>query len=145
MRLTIIKAAILALLAAPASANTVQIINDPGGPLLNRIVEIEIFNRKGAQVQIVGDFCYSSCTMLLGADDVCVAPETVFGFHGPYRIDNAAMTQAEFNHASDTVAGYYPTGGIREWFIAIARHVPPGELYYLNGEDLIGLGVSECP
>jgi hypothetical protein len=82
--------------------------------------------------------------MLLGADNVCVAPETVFGFHGPYRIDNAAMTQAEFEHASTTLAEYYPTGGIREWFIAIARHVPPGELYYLNGEDLIGLGVSEC-
>lgn len=51
------------------------IVHDhPGGPISETIHETR-------SIQIRGR-CMSSCTFYLGAEDVCVTPDSVLGFHG---------------------------------------------------------------
>lgn len=133
----------LFLMSVAASSKEIQVGNDPGGRIVDRMVQIEIANRTNAQFQINGDYCHSSCTMLLGADDVCVSPETIFGFHGPHHPNRTKMTADEFDRKSASLSSYYPNP-IRNWFMSKARFAGPNELFYVTGEYLINLGVQEC-
>ncbi len=143
MRNTIAALATLVLMSMPASSKEIQVGNDPGGRIVDRMVQIEIANRTNAQFQIIGDFCHSSCTMLLGADEVCISPETIFGFHGPHRPNRKKMTADEFDRKSASLSSYYPNP-VRNWFMSKARFAGPNELLFVTGEYLIGLGVQEC-
>ncbi|WP_282119721.1 hypothetical protein [Ruegeria atlantica] len=143
MRNTIAALATLVLMSMPASSKEIQVGNDPGGRIVDRMVQIEIANRTNAQFQIIGDFCHSSCTMLLGADEVCISPETIFGFHGPHRSNRKKMTADEFDRKSASLSSYYPNP-VRNWFMSKARFAGPNELLFVTGEYLIGLGVQEC-
>ncbi len=143
MRNMIAALAALVLMSVPATSKELRIGNDPGGRIMDRMVQIEIANRTDVQFRIIGDYCNSSCTMLLGADDVCVSPETVFGFHGPRRLDRKQMATDEFDRKSVTLSSYYP-GPVSTWFMTKARYAGPDELYFVSGEYLIGLGIKEC-
>ena len=143
MRNTIATLAALILMSLPATPNEIQIGNDPGGRIMDRMVQIEIANRTDVQFQIIGDYCNSSCTMLLGANDVCVSSETIFGFHGPHRLDRKKMSTDEFDRKSVTLSSYFPSP-VSSWFMSKARFAGPGELLFVSGEYLIGLGVKEC-
>ena len=133
----------LFLTSVSATSKEVQVGNDPGGRIVDRMVQIEIANRTKAQFQIVGDYCHSSCTMLLGADNVCVSPKTRFGFHGPHHVSKRKMSVDEFDKKSASLSSYYPRP-VRNWFMAKARFAGPNELLFVSGEYLIGLGVKEC-
>ena len=135
--------AVLLTMSAPLASKEIQVGNDSGGRILDRKVQIEIANRTNAQFQINGDYCHSSCTMLLGADDVCVSPETIFGFHGPHHPNRTKMTADEFDRKSASLSSYYPNP-VRNWFMSKARFAGPNELLFVTGEYLIGLGVREC-
>ncbi|WP_058282897.1 hypothetical protein [Ruegeria denitrificans] len=130
-------------MSAPSESKEIQVVNDPGGRILDRKVQIEIANRSNARIRIVGDYCNSSCTMLLGADDVCVSSETLFGFHGPFRVNRTKMTAEEFDKQSASLSTYYPRP-IKNWFMSKARFAGPDEYLYVSGAYLIGLGVQEC-
>lgn len=143
MRGLIAALAALILMSAPLASKEIQVGNDPGGRILDRKVQIEIANRTNARIHIVGDYCNSSCTMLLGADDVCVSSETLFGFHGPYRVNRTKMTEKEFDQKSTSLSTYYPRP-IRNWFMSKARYVGPDEFLYVSGAYLISIGVKEC-
>lgn len=143
MRGTIAALAALFLMSVPAASKEIQVVDDPGGRIVDRMVQIEIANKTNAQFQIIGEYCHSSCTMLLGADDVCISPETMFGFHGPHRFKRAKMTVDEFDRQSASLSQYYPHP-IRSWFMSKARFVGPDELLFVSGEHLIGLGIKEC-
>ncbi|MDX1742903.1 MAG: hypothetical protein R3186_04825 [Ruegeria sp.] len=143
MRNTIAALAALFLTSVPSASKDIQVGNDSGGRILDRLVQIEIANRTNTQFRITGDFCHSSCTMLLGADDVCISPNTVFGFHGPYRVNRSKMTKGEFDRKSASLSSYYP-GPVRNWFMSKARYAGPSELFLVSGDYLIGLGVQEC-
>ncbi|KUJ77331.1 hypothetical protein AVO44_17170 [Ruegeria profundi] len=131
------------LTSVPAASKDIQVGNDSGGRILDRLVQIEIANRTNTQFRITGDFCHSSCTMLLGADDVCISRKTVFGFHGPYRLNRTEMTASEFERKSASLSSYYPTP-VKNWFMSKARYAGPSELFLVSGDYLIRLGVQEC-
>ncbi len=135
--------AALFLMSVAATSKEIQVGNDPGGRIVDRMVQIEIANRTDAQFQIIGDYCHSSCTMLLGADDVCISPQTIFGFHGPHRSNRKKMSADEFARKSASLSSYYPSP-VRNWFMSKARFAGPNELLFVTGEYLIGLGVQEC-
>ncbi|MFV2038368.1 MAG: hypothetical protein ACC646_12335, partial [Paracoccaceae bacterium] len=76
------------LLAANMSADaraghTIVVRNDAGGSVQQRARLIRQYRADGTRLEIRGDFCMSACTMYLGLDNTCIAPDTVFGFHGP--------------------------------------------------------------
>ncbi|PTQ65066.1 hypothetical protein [Celeribacter persicus] len=114
----------LTLAATPAHAArpksqqpgaTIVINGDPGGSVRARYNEIEEINRLGQRVEIRRGSCMSSCTMFLGANNVCVSPQASFGFHGPYRFGET-LSQAEFDQWSKIIAWHYPPA-IRQWYM----------------------------
>ncbi|PTQ66236.1 hypothetical protein [Celeribacter persicus] len=121
---------------------TIIINGDPGGSVRTRYNEIKDINRLGQRVEIRRGACMSSCTMFLGADNVCVSPQTTFGFHGPYRFGEK-LSQSEFDQWSQVIASHYPTP-VRQWYMTKARY----KIYsatHLSGAELIRLGIPICP
>ena len=115
--------------------------NDVGGGLRARIVAVEQLRQTERPVQIVGNICYSTCTLYIGLDDACVAAETEFGFHGPSANGNP-LDPATFERASRLIAAYYPEP-IRNWYLTTARH-EINALFKVKGEVLINLGIPAC-
>jgi hypothetical protein len=64
---------------------TIIIHGDMGGSVRTRVYEIQQINRLRQRVEIRRGACMSSCTMFLGVHNVCVIPQAILGFHGPYR------------------------------------------------------------
>jgi hypothetical protein len=148
---TALSAAILTVaLATPAQAArpkskvpgaTIVINGDPGGSVRERYGEIQQINRLGQRIEIRRGSCMSSCTMFLGARNVCVTPTAVFGFHGPYRF-GSKLTQAEFDRWSNVISAHYPPA-IKTWYMTSARY-STRKPTKLTGAELIRLGVQRC-
>jgi hypothetical protein len=144
VRLTFTLTLALALNTAPHTATAKQIIvveNDRGGLIGERARTLEWINTARAQVEIRGGICYSACTMYLGAENVCISPATVFGFHGPSR-RGRALPASEFEYWSKIMAQYYPAG-LREWFMQTARY-SGSNVMQVNGSELIKAGYASC-
>ncbi|MBL4812228.1 MAG: hypothetical protein JKX69_07725 [Rhodobacteraceae bacterium] len=127
-----------------AYAVTQQIItigNDSGGAVGSRANEIAHIRASGQRVEITGAFCSSSCTLYLGAGDVCINPQTMFGFHGP-SYSGAPMPADQFEHWSQLMARHYREP-LRGWFLREARH-DRMRLHWLPGTQLISMGYRRC-
>ncbi|MDO6585670.1 hypothetical protein Q4543_09070 [Salipiger sp. 1_MG-2023] len=131
-----------AALAQAQITATVHVIgNDDGGPLRQRLAEVQRLNARGARVEIRGAHCHSACTLYLGVRNLCILPQTEFGFHGPVYPDRP-MARERFDHWSRAMAAHYPPP-VAGWFMTTARHVASGYVA-LRGEALIGLGIPRC-
>ncbi|EEX13393.1 conserved hypothetical protein [Citreicella sp. SE45] len=125
-----------------AGGSSVRVIgNDNGGRLKPRFAEIRALRSRGERVEIRGRYCLSACTLYLGAGNVCVDPDTRFGFHGP-GYPSQPIRRERFEYWSQRMATYYPPG-VQGWFLSRARYVTSGYLT-LMGADLIRMGVSRC-
>ena len=114
--------------------------NDRGGLLSDRLEELEILRSSKLRIEIRGRVCFSTCTMLLGLPNVCVDPETIFGFHGPSQ-NGTPLQPVEFEKFSRVMAEAYPVP-ISTWFMATARHRIHGA-HKISGYQLVDLGVVE--
>ena len=144
VRLTFALTLALALSTTPQTAAAKQIIvigNDRGGLIGARARIVESINTSRAQVEIRGGICYSACTMYLGAENVCISPATVFGFHGPSR-GGRPLSAPEFEHWSNVMAHYYPDG-LRQWFMKTARY-SGSRVMQVRGTALIKAGYASC-
>ena len=122
-------------------ANVVVIGNDKGGNVAERLRRIQRLQAEGAEVQIRGEYCLSACTLYLGLENVCVLPETVFGFHGPSsRLYGVALRPASFERWSRRMADLYPKP-LRSWFLNVARKRITG-FEMLSGREIIALGAG---
>ena len=128
--------------AAAQSAGAIIVGSDRGGFIRARLAEIQAIRAEGRAVEIRGKVCFSTCTMYLGVEDVCVSPTTTFGFHGP-GMAIGRMTPAQFDYVSRVIASHYPEP-IADWYLAEGRTRTSG-LYKMSGENLIRLGVRACP
>lgn len=115
--------------------------DDPGGRLRPRLRMVARLRASRARVELRGRFCNSACTLLLGAGDVCVAPHTRFGFHGPHYL-GTMMPAQRFEFWSARMAAVYPPR-LRHWFMTTARHAGAVPLT-LTGAELIALGIPRC-
>jgi hypothetical protein len=140
----------LLLLAVPGRAAPhydpvvarVQVVgNDGGGRLRPRIAEVRQLKARGVRVEIRGAYCLSSCTLYLGAGNVCVHSQTAFGFHGPSYLDRPIRSE-RFDYWSRQMAAHYPPA-LRRWFLTSARFVTSGYVT-VSGADLIRMGVPRC-
>ncbi len=137
--------ALVALLHGPAEARQGVLIvrDDPGGAVAQRVAAVRALRASRTRVEIRGDYCLSACTLYLGLADLCVAPRTVFGFHGPAsEIYGIGLTPAKFEHWSQVMATHYPEP-LRSWYLSVARNRTTG-FYSIRGADLIALGVAAC-
>lgn len=127
---------------AGQSSMLVRVVhNDRGGVVGNRAKEIAKIQSRHQRVEIRGKVCLSSCTMYLGAGDVCVDPNTKFGFHGP-SLYGKPLEPHQFEYWSEVIASYYPAR-LREWYMAEGRYKSDG-YYTMYGAQLIRLGVAQC-
>lgn len=142
VRLALVFSLVLALVPAASAQQAVWVVGDDrGGALAARVIEISTLQAVGTRVEIRGRVCYSSCTMFLGAGDVCVSPATEFGFHGPSG-RNGPLDAAAFEQWSEIMARHYKPA-LRRWFMERARH-EKGSLLRLQGIELIRLGYPSC-
>ena len=115
--------------------------NDRGGRLRARIYQIAELKRTQQPVHVMGQVCFSTCTMFLGLPQTCVSSTTVFGFHGPSSYGRPLDPQV-FERASELIAAHYPAF-LQNWYMATARHVT-NRMYRIKGSDMIRLGIPEC-
>jgi hypothetical protein len=128
----------------PAQAQqggTFVVGNDRGGPIGDRADEIARLTAYGIKVEIRGNICYSSCTMYLGAGNVCISPSTTFGFHGPSDWGRP-LQSAEFDRWSEIMARFY-NPPLRQIFMTEARYRQVN-LYRLTGEQISAMGYAVC-
>lgn len=127
---------------AGTSSMLVRVVhNDRGGVVGARAQEIATIQRRQQRVEIRGKVCLSTCTMYLGAGDVCVHPATKFGFHGPSYYGRPLKPQ-QFEYWSKVIASYYPDR-LRDWYMSTGRYKADG-YYTLTGAQLIQYGVQQC-
>ncbi|MDO6588952.1 hypothetical protein DS901_13795 [Loktanella sp. D2R18] len=115
--------------------------NDRGGAIGERLLAVAQANADRTRIELRGRICYSSCTLYLGADNLCISADTVFGFHGPSR-HGRPLPPDEFEHWSQVMAAQYRVP-LREWFLETARHRITG-YYRLSGTQLINMGYAPC-
>lgn len=119
-----------------------KIIGDDRGGLIGaRVIEIAQINAQNHRIELRGRICYSSCTLYLGADDLCIMPDTIFGFHGPSR-HGAPLAASQFEHWSQVMANHY-NAPLRDWFLRDARH-QIDQIRRIRGAQLIALGYPAC-
>lgn len=129
------------LVTGAAQGQTVVIGNDRGGLIGARVIEVAQLNAQNRRVELRGRVCYSSCTLYLGADDLCISPHTTFGFHGPSR-NGRPLQDRQFEHWSNVMARHY-TPPLRDWFLRDARH-QIGRIRRVSGARLIAMGYPPC-
>ena len=129
------------LQSTPVTGNYVEISNDRGGLLLDRIAELQQLRRTGQSVRITGNICYSTCTMFLGLPQTCVSPSTTFGFHGPSSYGRP-LEPALFEEASKVMAEHYPAV-LKDWYMKTGRYEIV-DVYRFRGSDIIKMGIQSC-
>lgn len=120
--------------------------DDPGGNIAARDAYINELNRRGMRVELTADYCASACTMFLGVEDMCVSPQTIFGFHGPAVqgfIGRVPLDGLSAYLSSQTIAGHYPQP-LRRAFMARYRHIINGPMAEMRGEEMIARGWVEA-
>ncbi len=115
--------------------------DDRGGLVSDRQAQIRRLQQKNTRIEIRGTVCLSSCTMYLGADNVCVVPRTRFGFHGPSD-HGKPLSHPQFDYWSQVIADHYPKH-LARWYMQTARHLSQG-YYHLTGAQLIEMGFPNC-
>ena len=130
-------------LARPAVAQSAAFIvgNDRGGVIGTRAEEVLRLKAENRRVEMRGGICLSSCTIYLGAGNVCVSPETRFGFHGPSYYGQPLLP-VHFEYWSEVLASHFPLA-VRQWFFDRARHRTNG-YHTVLGKELIRHGVAAC-
>lgn len=121
--------------------NFIEITNDRGGLLVDRLVELQLLRETGQKVRITGNICYSTCTMFLGLPQTCVSPQTTFGFHGPSSYGRP-LDPAIFEEASQIMAAHYPQV-LKDWYMKTGRHEIV-DVYHFKGEDIVRMGIASC-
>lgn len=122
-----------------------------GGDLNYFLHAIKPYRQPGTRVSIELRECLSACTYWLLAHDVCVAPGTMFGFHGPSRvIVEAGAITVDLEPDPETVAIMARTynrrwPGLGDWFKAHAAHRVGRDLVMVSGADLyFRYGIPLC-
>jgi hypothetical protein len=134
----------LPMCAQTVQADIIRFKNDSGGSIRDRIKLIDGINAKGDSVQIVGQFCASSCTLMLAVKRVCIGRNTVFLFHSPRAAPTnpKPLSSRDVNHWVQTAARYYPPG-IREWFVTTGSKATD-YLYSMKASEVARYGYPYC-
>jgi hypothetical protein len=134
---TIVLAAALCGLIAPAARAEVRILASPGGQVGPFIDLFERVRASGERVVIDGP-CLSACTLVLSmvpGERICVTRRAVLGFHAARSIDQRGRMYAE-PEASQAVLEAYPAP-VRGWISR--RGGLSSRLLLLRGRELAAI------
>jgi hypothetical protein len=112
-----ILAAMLAIAALPARAETIDVFDNHGGSVAAYNARWAAHARRGATVRIVGP-CQSACTVLLGhipRSRICVTSQASFGFHLAH-LPQATATLWH-SYPADIKAWIKKHGGLQKDFV----------------------------
>lgn len=116
--------------------------NHKGGYLYGIIADVKDINALSLPVRITGNYCLSSCTLFLGAHQVCVSQTTRFGFHKPGNyVGMKHLPPKIVWRAIRHVAEYY-NAPLSAWWRSTASK--SSTLTYLSGSELIRMGYKPC-
>ena len=118
------------------------LLADRGGSVRNRAQEIITLRGLKGPIELRGPLCLSSCTMYLALPDLCIHPETTFGFHGPSYYGRA-LSARDFEYWSQVIADHYPKA-LRHWYLETGRYRSSG-YFRIKGSTLIKMGLRRCP
>lgn len=119
----------------------------PGGSIAAQEAKIAELDAQGCRIEIHGE-CLSSCTMFLGARDVCVHPRAMLGFHssrgghfgGLITRPSPWPVQDEWDRR---MAAYYPPA-LQRWFLEDVRHRGFHEWAWVSGREIARHGIAAC-
>lgn len=132
----------IGLAGAVQDAAAMDVRNDMGGSVRERLATIRALEAQQVPVRITGT-CVSACTMYLGLSRACVTPQARLGFHGPStRLRGMPLPAGEFERLSQEMARHYPPA-IRAWFLSDARLVT-GDYITITGAEAIRMGARPC-
>jgi len=122
-------------------SETFVVGNDRGGFIRDRLIELRNLRASGRRVEIRGNICYSTCTMLLGLPKTCISPDTTFGFHGPTK-SGKRLAPDRFEYFSRVISQYYPAP-LQSWYMSTGRNRLRG-MHRIKGSEIIRMGIQEC-
>jgi hypothetical protein len=133
----------LVLLSAPARALDI-VHNDHGGQIEPYVAKLNRANTRNEPVRIGSVDCFSSCTLYLAANDSCVSPKAVLGFHAPW-VGFPTSGKVDPGMVALFARHYKPE--LRKMFLDHVKNshgAVPGPLLRLSGQQLSGLGYRLC-
>lgn len=134
--------AVLAVTAHSQMAVAMDVTNDMGGSIQERLEQVQRLTAQGTPVRIVGT-CVSACTLYLGVPTSCVFPNARLGFHGPStRLQGIPLPREEYERVSYQMAAEYPEP-LRSWFLSDARRYTSTYIL-ISGSDAIAMGARAC-
>ena len=135
-------AVVVISIASAGAAMALDIRNDMGGSVAQRIHNIENLRAVGTPVRILGT-CVSACTLYLGLPNACVSPLASLGFHGPStRLKGLPLSHDAFERVSRQMAAYYPAQ-MRKWFMEEGR-LRTESYFVISGAQAIAMGARAC-
>jgi len=124
-----------------STGDAIIVGNDRGGFIRDRLIELRNLRASGRRVEIRGNICYSTCTMLLGLPKTCISPDTTFGFHGPTK-SGKRLAPDRFEYFSRVISQYYPAP-LQSWYMSTGRNRLRG-MHRIKGAEIIRMGIREC-
>lgn len=120
---------------------------DFGGDVTARILHVRSLDAAGTRVEIDTGTCLSACTFYLSMDDVCVTPDSRFGFHGPLHPISILLVPIAYpgpngDYTRDVMVRMFDHLPELRAFVAEAVQSP--YFSYMNGEDVIAMGIERC-
>lgn len=123
---------------------------DMGGDVTARLHHIRTLDAAGTRVEIDTGTCLSACTFYLSMDDVCVTPDSRFGFHSPLH-PISILTNPLLPVRYPGPNGDYT----RQVMVEMFDHLPPLRAFvaeavqspyftYRTGAQIIEMGIEEC-
>ena len=127
--------------AKDTSPDVYVVNNDRGGSIRDRLIELRNLRASGQRVEIRGEICFSTCTMLLGLPQTCISPNTTFGFHGPSK-SGKQLKPDRFEYFSRVISQYYPVP-LQTWYMSTGRN-RISRMYRIKGTEIVRMGVRAC-
>lgn len=108
------------------STKTIQVCYDEGGIIEYYVPHVQKYRDAGWSVEYRCSSgnqaeAFSAATLYLGFDQVCTAPDTVFGFHEPTTNAGVKLPQHRVDAYNAILTPFYPEP-LREWYLREASY-----------------------
>ena len=120
-------------------------LNSTGG-LIDTALAIGNYIEEERISTVVSDECASACVLIaLNGDTLFVKPTASFGFHNASSIASEGSERGRLSsqYGSELLFSELENRGIPNAIIEKATETPASDMYYVNGQRLVTLGLAE--
>lgn len=124
--------------------DSIIITQDFGGRVADKISHLFWLNHRDYKVRIEG-ICASSCTLYLGAQDVCVSRDATLMIHPAHLEPDIPYLSPMVLSMNNIVWRMMLPTSLAKWIEDSTKTMEPQEVYWFLGQDLIDQGwVAQC-